>query len=119
MFDSNRVFVAVSFLGVLLLSLSGTMVLGSSTAYADPPNTVLATVKYCKSKMPKNLDSQCTEGNMNRLRAAVNDGCSGKNQDACVENAAEKYVDQIAGQHPKNAKDFNDALDAAISDASG
>jgi hypothetical protein len=100
-----------------LVFLSANVAFSTAPAYADPPNTVLATVKYCKSKMPNKLDSLCTEKNMNRLRAAFNDQCNGKA--ACIENAAEGAINQIARKSPKNAQEFNDALDAAVSNAAG
>lgn len=90
---------------------------GNGIASADPPNTVLATVKYCKSKMGNNLDKSCTESNMNKLRAAFKDDC--KSKDACIENKAEDGIDQIKKKNPKNASDFNDALNSVINGAGG
>lgn len=89
------------------------LLFGGGTASAAQ-NDVSDTVKYCKSKMPKAVDGQCTTANMNQARAIFNDSCNKKAP--CIEQGAESVVDEVAQKKPKNKKDFNDALDAAIKD---
>ena len=103
-------------LGFSALAVSG---LGGHTAHADPPNSVLDTVKYCKAHTPQKIeDDVCTEKNMNRIRDAVDDGCKGKknqqDRQDCVENASEKVIKNIADKNPQNKNDFNKVLGEQI-----
>jgi hypothetical protein len=96
--------------------LCAVFLIAAPIVHADPPNTALTTVKYCKQKIPQKAEGGCTEANMNKLRSVVADGCNSKDN-ACIEQAAEKLVDKIAAKNPKNTKDFNDALDAVTTAA--
>ncbi|HVX56115.1 MAG TPA: hypothetical protein VHA37_00125, partial [Candidatus Saccharimonadales bacterium] len=100
--------------GLLLLVALPGFVAGVPAA-ADPPDSVLTTVSYCKSHMPKAVDDQCTEANMNHIRAAFQDDCNKKAN--CIESKAEDVLDTVAKAKPKNKGDFNDAVDAALKDA--
>jgi|GEM_PF-2763363 len=98
---------------VVMVVFTAGLLFGGSTASAAQ-NDVSDTVKYCKSKMPKAVDDQCTTANMNQARAIFNDSCNKKA--ACIENGAESVVDEVAQKNPKSKKDFTDALTAAIKD---
>jgi len=110
-FTKRRLLVFVSLLALLVVP--GSLTLDNAQA---APN-VNDTIKYCKSKIPKNLrDKACSKANMNRLHDAVKDQCKGKNRDACIENRAKDLIDGIAKKKLKNDKDFNNALDDAVRD---
>lgn len=112
---AKRLFVLAPLMALMLLA--GSVLINTPTVSADPPDSVLTTVRYCKSKMGNNVDKYCTESNMNKLRAAFKSACNGK--DACIENKAEDGVDQIAKKNPKNENDFNSALNAVINGGGG
>jgi len=118
LFGKNPISAFAIFSVLLLAFVCSNMVWGSNVVYADPPNSVLATQKYCKAKVGKKLQSVCTEKNMNGLRDAVEQQCKDeKNQAACVEKAAEDVINQVVNKNPKDAKGFNDALKAALNQA--
>jgi hypothetical protein len=81
--------------------------------HADPPQ-INAVQGYCKSNVPKQAAGGCTTGNISKIINTVTGDCSGKNKEACIQDAAEGMIDKIAAKKPKSTKDFNDALDAVI-----
>lgn len=96
-----------------LLASIGFMHLGIPAA-ADPPNSVLTTIRYCKNHLSNAADSICNQGDMNKARAIFTDSCNKKAD--CIEKGAESVVDEVASKKPKNAQDAKDALTAAIKD---
>lgn len=98
---------------VFVLTVGGSLVIATVPAAADNSNNTAATVKYCKKKLKK--DSLCTSDAMNHIRSAVADNCNGKKgnaQDDCVEQQAEKVINDLG--NPQNTKQFNDAVAKAI-----
>ncbi len=120
----RRHFSSLKLLPVLsLAALSGSLILGivpsaalQTQAGLNASDNVAATQKYCKSKLPKSVQSNCTANNMNQIRALFTDECNGNGPTDCVENHAEGVIDDIAKAKPKTDSDFNDAFKEALSD---
>src|ERR1044071_9153884 len=99
----------------ILLSIMALTVFYSSVAHAAP-NTG-AIQKYCKNQLPNKLEaSVCTTKNINRIINTVEKKCKGKGADDCVKEKAQAIIKKIAKKNPKNEKEFDDALDAALND---
>lgn len=111
---SFRAKLLLAFVSILSLTFLS-VVVASGPVHADSP-AIDALQKYCKSHIKSNGgDAGCTAKSMNRISDAVADDCKGnKNVQACVTNAGQDIIDQVAAKNPKNVSDFNDALTAAI-----
>lgn len=99
---------------LLLVLFSGIVTSVSATVSADPPNTQVTTQKYCKAHISGKAQAGCTIKNVDSIRKAVSDGCSGQNADDCTEKAAEGLIDKIAQQKPKTVADFNSSLSTVV-----
>ena len=117
--NMRNIFIAVKKYLLILLSITAlTMSYGGIVQAAS--NATNDIQKYCKSHLPDKLEaSVCTGKNINRITGALENKCKGKNQDSCVKQKAQDIIDKIAKKHPKNEKDFNDALEAALKDEAG
>jgi hypothetical protein len=98
---------------ILQVSLLCAVLFAAPAVHADPPQ-INAIQDYCKQHIPKKAEGGCTTGNINKIISNVSDNCDGKNQQACIQNAAQDFIDKIANKHPNSTSDFNDALAAVI-----
>lgn len=112
----RNIFTTVKKSLLILLSVMVLAVSYGGIAHAAPDTGDIQ--KYCKSHLPNKLEaSVCTNKNINRIIDVLEKKCKGKNSDACVKQKAQAIINKIANKNPKNEKDFNDALDAALKDA--
>ena len=118
LFSKKRLFTLVPALFFILMC--GAVPASVHTVSAAPQsgggggNDTTATVKYCKAHISGKAQSACTTKNANSLRDAVSDNCNGANKNACIENAAEGVIDQVARKNPSSESDFNNILDNVL-----
>jgi hypothetical protein len=105
----------------ILVLLPAVAMLLAGAAVFVPPKTAYADdglQNYCQNKVKSDKAAKgCTVNNMNRIRDAVDNGCSGKKDPkSCVQDSARNVIDQIASKNPKSEADFNNQLASALSD---